>query len=124
MDTDRIIISDLTARCIIGTNEAERTRKQDILINLVLFADLYKAGKSDRLEDSIDYRGLRDDVLSLVENSGFFLVEALAGAIADACLVNTKILTVTVRVEKPGALRHAASVGVEITRGRRDVNDG
>ena len=53
---DRILISDLLVRCIIGVRDEERRDKQDVLINLELSVDLRKAGTSDRLEDSVDYR--------------------------------------------------------------------
>lgn len=36
---DRIIITDLLARCIIGVNEDDRRNKQDVVINLSVYAD-------------------------------------------------------------------------------------
>jgi len=47
-------------------------------------------------------------------------VESLAQAVADICLGNPSIKEASVRVEKPGALRFARSVGVEIVRRRAD----
>ncbi len=117
---DRIIISDLLVRSIIGVREDERKDKQDVLINLSLDVDLRKAGKSDRLEDSVDYRALNKKILHVAEGSTFYLVEALAQAVADICLDNPAVREARVRVEKPGALRFARSVGVEITRQRAD----
>ncbi|MBN1130263.1 MAG: dihydroneopterin aldolase [Chitinispirillaceae bacterium] len=116
---DRIMINDLAARCIIGTNESERTLKQDVLITISLYTDLAKAGKSDRIEDSVDYRTLKKKVLALVENSSFFLVESLAAAIAEICLADPRVVETRVMVEKPGALRYARSAGVEIRREQR-----
>jgi len=116
---DRILVSDLLVRCIIGVRDEERREKQDVLINLSLFADLAKPGKSDRLEDAVDYSAVKKRVLRMVENSQFFLVEALAEAIAEICLEHPAIFRVQVRAEKPSALRFARSVGVEITRERK-----
>jgi FolB domain-containing protein len=116
---DRILISDLLVRCIIGVNEDERREKQDVVINLAISADLSKAGKSDRFEDAVDYRGLKKRIMAMVENSRFYLVEALAEAVAALCLENPAVEQVHVRVEKPLALRFARSVGVEITRGKK-----
>ncbi len=113
---DRIVISDLTVRCILGVNEDERREKQDVLINISLYADLGRAGRSDRFEDAIDYRAVKKAIIGMVENSSYQLVEALAEAIADICLKYSGVLQVKVRVEKPTALRFARSVGVEITR--------
>jgi D-erythro-7,8-dihydroneopterin triphosphate epimerase len=118
--TDRIFINDLGVRCIIGINEEERRKKQDVLINLALSVDLARAGRSDRFEDTVDYRAIKREIVSMVEDSSFFLVEALAEAVADLCLKYPGVLLATVRVEKPGALRFARSAGVEITRPQRD----
>lgn len=117
---DHIIISDLSARCILGVGDEERREKQDVIANIVLFADLREAGLTDRFENALDYRELKKRVLRLIESSNFFLVEALAEAIAAVCLENAKVITAQVRVDKPMALRFARSVGVEITRTRED----
>lgn len=115
---DRIHIYDLLARCILGINEIERREKQDVVINLTVYTDMRKAGKSDRIEDSVDYRALKKRVLAMVESSQFFLEEALAAAIAELCLSQPGVLQVDVHVEKPSALRFARSVAVEISRKR------
>jgi len=115
-DMDRIHICDLLVRCVLGINDGERRDKQDVLINLTVHADLHKAGKSDRVEDTVDYRALKKRVLAMVENSQYFLVEALAEAVAELCLEQGGVRRVDVRVDKPNALRFARSVAVEITR--------
>ncbi len=116
---DRILISDLLVRCIIGVTEDERREKQDVVINIALSTDLGKAGKSDRFEDAVDYRAIKKGVVAMAESSRFYLVEALAEAVAEACLEHPAIAEAQVRVEKPSALRFARSVGVEITRKRK-----
>jgi FolB domain-containing protein len=115
---DKILIKDLTARCIIGVNAEERREKQEVVINLSIFADLRKAGKSDKFEEAVDYRSIKKRLISEVENSSFYLIEALAQRVAEICLENPAIFQVQVTVEKPSALRFARSVGVEITRKR------
>ncbi len=115
---DRIIISDLLVRTIIGINEDERHHKQDVVISISLSADLSKAGRSDRFEDTVDYRDLKKRIMAMTESSRFHLIEALAQAIADICLEHPAVQEAQVRVEKPGALRFARTVGVEITRQR------
>jgi FolB domain-containing protein len=117
---DKIIIKDLLLRGIIGINDWERENQQDILINLTLFADLRRAGQSDRAEDLLNYRTITKAIIAHVEQSSYHTVEALAAAIARICVVDHPADRVIVRVEKPGALRFAASVGVEIERERAD----
>ncbi len=116
---DLILISDLAARCIIGVNEEERREKQDVLINITLYADLSKPCQSDRFEDTVDYRSIKKRVVKMVEESKYFLVEALAEAVAGICLSDPKVVEAKVRVEKPSALRFARTVGVEIVRSRK-----
>lgn len=122
---DRIIINDLAARCIIGVNEEERRQKQEVVINLTVFTDLRRAGRSDRIEDTVDYRQFRNEVLGLVERSRYHLIEALAEAVAEVCLSRPAVQQVQVRVDKPGALLFARTVAVEITRQRaQDTGTG
>lgn len=117
---DRIHIRDLRARCIVGVFPEEREKAQEIIINIILYADLRKAGESDALEDTVDYKEVKQRVLAYVETSACFLVEKLARHIADICLDASGVQEVTVTVDKPGALRFARSVAVEITRKRAE----
>ncbi len=118
MAMDRIEIKDLLLRGIIGIQDWEREKKQDILINITLFGDLRAAGESDDIADTINYRSVTKQVISHVETAERFTVEALAADIAAICLQTPGVERARVRVEKPGALRFARSVGVEIERGR------
>jgi FolB domain-containing protein len=113
---DQIFISDLVARGIIGINDSEREKPQEILINIVLFGDLSQAGKSDDIEDSINYRTVAKKVIAHAESAQRLTVEALAADLARLCLEEPGVQKVRVRVEKPGAVRFSRSVGVEIER--------
>ena len=115
---DQIHIKDLLLRTIIGINEEERRNRQDVLINIVLYADTRAAGASDAIEDAVNYRTITKRVIQMVEASSFNLVEKLVAEIAVICLEDPRVAAVDVRVEKPGALRFARSVGVEIHRER------
>ena len=52
---DKIIISDLLVRGIIGINDWERKRAQDILINVILFSDTHRAAETDSIVDCVNY---------------------------------------------------------------------
>jgi FolB domain-containing protein len=116
--TDQIQIKDLHLRTIIGINDEERRNRQDVLINITLYADTRPAGRSDDITDAVNYRTITKQVIELVEHSSFFLVEKMAAEIAAICLADPRVERTRVRVEKPGALRFARSVGVEIDRAR------
>jgi len=113
---DHLLVKDLLLRCIIGAQDWEREKKQDVLINLVMDTDIRAAAKSDNIADALNYRTVTKAIIAHVEESSYFTVEALATAIARICVVDHHVSRVTVRVEKPGALRFARSVGVEIER--------
>lgn len=115
---DRILIKDLLVRCLVGINEEERREKQDVVINIALWADLRAAGVSDDFDRTVDYRGLKKRVMAAVEASQYRLVEALAERVAAICLEDPRVERARVRVEKPTALRFARSVGVIIDRRR------
>lgn len=120
MKEDRIEIKDLLLRGIIGINDWERENKQDILINIAMTADLQKAGETDNIDDSVNYRTVTKKVVKHIDMNEPFTVETLAADIAKICLDEPGVIRVRVRVEKPGALRFAKSVGVEIERGAED----
>jgi dihydroneopterin aldolase/D-erythro-7,8-dihydroneopterin triphosphate epimerase len=113
---DRIYIRDLKLRCILGIYDEERREKQDVVINITMWGNFSRACESDNLDDTVDYKMVKKKILALVENSDFFLVERLAQAIADICLAPEAIVQAQVTVDKPGALRFAQSVALEITR--------
>ena len=115
---DRIHIKDLLIRCIVGIYPEERREKQDVVINITLYADLSAACRSDRIEDSVNYKAVKKKVIALVEQSSFFLIERLAEGVAALCLEEPRVVRAQVVVEKPGALRFARTVGVEIVRER------
>ena len=117
---DRIHIRDLQCRCIVGINDDERHKIQDITVNIVMHADLHKACESDDIADTIDYKGIKLAVLKMVEESSYFLVERLATEIARVCLEDSRVQRVDVAVDKPGALRFARSVAVEIVRDQQN----
>jgi len=114
---DQVFIKNLNARGIIGINDWERVKKQEIRINIILYTDLQKAGESDIISDSVNYRTVSKKVIAHAESSERFTVEALASDLAKICLAEKGVLRARVRVEKPGAVRFAESVGVEIERG-------
>jgi FolB domain-containing protein len=117
---DKIIIRDLIARGIIGINDWERDKPQEILINLELLVDLRGAGESDSLGDSVSYSTIAKRVQAHAEAAARLTAEALASDLARICLEDPRVSRVLVRVEKPGAVRFTRSVGVEIERGRGD----
>ncbi|MFO7973664.1 MAG: dihydroneopterin aldolase [Candidatus Hydrogenedentota bacterium] len=115
---NKIHIRDLMCRCIVGVYPEERREKQDVIINITMWADYRAACKSDEIADTVDYKSIKKRVIAMVEDSRFNLLERLAQEISDICLENPRVHRVSVTVDKPGALRFARSVAVEIVRER------
>jgi FolB domain-containing protein len=115
---DKIIIKNLLARGIIGVYDWERNRPQNIMINITMFADTHRAAETDSLDDCINYSTMSKKVLAHAESVNRLTVEALANDLAQICLEEQGVQKVIIRVEKPGAVRFAESVGVEIERSR------
>ena len=117
---DRIEIKDLLVRGIVGINEDERRKRQDILLNLTMLTDIRRSGETDDIDLTVNYRTVSKSLIRLVEDSAFYTVEKLATEVARLVLTEHEVSEVTVSVEKPGALRFARSVGLTITRTRKD----
>lgn len=117
---DQIHIKDLLVSGIIGINPDERINKQDILVNATMWADTRSAAVSDDIVDAVNYRTITKEIIAHIEAGEPMLVERLVQEIADICLYDQRVSQVEVTVEKPGALRHARSVGITIVRSRVD----
>ena len=117
---DKIIIKDLLVRGIIGVNDWERNHAQDILINVPLFTDTRRAAETDSITDCVNYSTMSKRLQAHAESAERLTVEALANDLAKICFEDKGVQKVILRVEKPGAVRFAKSVGVEIERNRDD----
>jgi len=120
-ELDRIHITDLSVSGILGINPDERINRQEILVNATLWADIRPASISDNIEDAVNYRTITKRLIAHVERGDPMLVERLVAELAGICFESDdRIAAVEMTVEKPGALRHARSVGITIRRTRRD----
>jgi len=117
---DKVFIKDLLARGIIGIREWEREKEQDILINVTVYTDTIRAAETDSIDDCVDYSALAKKIQEHAETAARLTVEALANDLAKLCLEEKLVWKVVVRVEKPGAVRFAKSVGVEVERKREE----
>lgn len=116
---DELKICDLAIRAIIGLKPSERRKRQSIVINVTMYADLKRACQSDHLDDSIDYSAIKQSIVGIATESKCLLIERLAQLIAEVCLENKFIAAVRVNVRKPGALRLARCTEIEIVRSRK-----
>lgn len=119
--TDRIVLARMEFEGRHGVGDEEREFPQVIEIDVELSLDLSSAGKSDDLEQTINYAEVFKRCRPIVEERSFHLLEAIAEAVAaDLLGAYPRLESVAVRVRKPGVpidgvLEYA---GVEIERTR------
>ena len=114
-----IKIKNLKLRAIVGINSWERHTKQNIIINVMIDYDAALAAKTDRIEDTIDYKTIKKNIIKEVEHSKYFLLEKLTAQILNLVMENKKVRAVTVEIDKPKALRFADSVSVTLHKKRK-----
>ncbi|MGC9453255.1 MAG: dihydroneopterin aldolase [Phycisphaerae bacterium] len=115
----KIRIKNLRLRTIVGVYEWEQKVPQEVVVNVELEFDGQPAAESDDLADSVDYKAIKMRLLEEVQNSRYKLLEKLAAHVLEIVLDNDKVLSATVEVDKPHALRFADSVSV-VCEGRRE----
>jgi 7,8-dihydroneopterin aldolase/epimerase/oxygenase len=86
-----------------GYLQEERILGQWFEVDLRLWLDLATAGKSDRIEDTLDYRGIIADVKEIISTTKFSLVEKLADTIVTTALKDDRVQQVELKLHKPGA---------------------
>ena len=115
-DVNTLYIKDLHTRCIIGVRPEERRKKQDVYISIELRCTQLQGRYTDDLDDTVDYSALSRKILDMTESTSYQLIEALAEAVCRLCLENGQVEEAVVRVNKPGAVPSAKTVGVEIRK--------
>lgn len=114
---DIIYLHDLRVETIIGIHDWERQVKQVVAIDLDMAADVSGAARTDRIEDTLNYKAVAKRLIAYVGESRFQLVETLAERIAEIVLSEFGVSWLRLRLNKPGAVRGARDVGVLIERG-------
>jgi dihydroneopterin aldolase len=116
---DRIQLRGLRVVGTHGVLAEEKSRPQPFEFDLDLSVDLAPAGATDRLSDTVDYGEVAERAAAVVSGRSYELLEALAGAVAEAVLVSDlRITAVSVHLRKlrPPVPLDLGSVGVRITR--------
>jgi len=118
---DRIVLREMAFYAYHGVSPEEQEKGQVFLVDVTVETSLHRAGHSDELSDTLDYRDVYGRVRDVLVGERCRLLEAVAEAVAHRLLEVARVEAVTVRVRKPhvqlgGPLAYAA---VEVTRRRR-----
>jgi 7,8-dihydroneopterin aldolase/epimerase/oxygenase len=117
---DIIQLTGIRCYGFTGYLAEERVLGQWFEVDLRLTLDLATAGKSDRIEDTLDYRGIIADVKEIVSTAKFSLVEKLADTIVTAALKDDRVKQVELKLHKPAAPipDFGGRISIELTRKR------
>lgn len=115
---DKIILSGVRLKCRIGVSGAERSRPQEIIIDLEIDVETRVAAATDDVHDTLNYSEVLDALEEFAAASELRLIETLAERMAERVLKFPRAKGVLLRVRKPAALAHRGvfSAAVEIFR--------
>jgi dihydroneopterin aldolase len=112
---DRIHLSGLRVRGIIGIHPWEREKPQDLVIHATLWRDLENAARSDEIDDTVSYGALSRAIVKHVTTSQPRLLEKLARDLAGIA-IELGATRARIKIDKPWAVENAlASIEIERT---------
>ncbi|MBP3231555.1 MAG: dihydroneopterin aldolase [Anaerovibrio sp.] len=120
---DSISISGMEFYGRHGVLAEENALGQRFVVDIKLYIDLQKAGKTDDLNDTVNYAQVYDCVKRIVEGEPVKLLESLAARIIQSVLNEfSQIEGVKITLHKPGAPIQGIfkDVKVQIKRERKD----
>ena len=109
-----VCIKNLRLSAILGVYDEERHAEREIIVNVRVEYDPSVAIRTDALEDALDYKQIRNRIVSVVSGTRFRLIETLANGIVEELVKDPRILKLRLEVDKPKALRLAESVSVVV----------
>lgn len=118
---DKIHVTGMEFWGYHGVYPEENKLGQRFRVDVILETDLKKAGKTDELNDTVNYAKVYDVCKNIVEGPPCKLIETIAEKLADILLSTFPIVAqCTVKVTKPDPPipGHYQHVAVEIKRGR------
>ncbi|GGI69712.1 dihydroneopterin aldolase [Shewanella gelidii] len=113
---DKVLVRELRIDTVIGVYEWEKKIKQTLLIDLDMAWDNQRAAGGDQYEHALCYETVSNRLIALITEQPIELIETVAEMIATCVLAEFQVPWVKVKVMKPGAVKQAAAVGVEIER--------
>lgn len=120
---DKIHIVGLEVFAYHGVNPEEKRDGQHFVLDVVLECDLKKPGRTDGLNDTVNYAAIRKVISRVMTEQSYDLIERAAARVAEEILkADGKVEQVHVLLKKPEAPINAKFdyVAVEILRERKD----
>lgn len=115
-----IRITNLRLRTFVGFNPEERSKQQDVVINVEIHHTAAAAALQDDVSQALDYKAVSKAIIRHVESGRFLLLEKLTADLLAICTSNPAVTRARVTVDKPHALRFADSVSFTLEFDRKD----
>lgn len=80
---DKISISNLVVRTVIGAHSYEQLITQQLTINLDYSVDINRAAESDLLSDTHDYAAICASIIEFADNARYRLLETFTKKISE-----------------------------------------
>ena len=114
---DTIYIQGLKTQAIIGIYEWDRELRQPLIFDIDMDLPIFNASQSDNIDDTVDYKQVSDEVIELVKQSRYELLESLCEEICRHIFSqHTAVEVIRLKVSKPHAVEETDTVGIKITR--------
>jgi dihydroneopterin aldolase len=114
----KIFVKGLMVEAECGVYAHEKGRRRPLVVDLEVQVGASVRAGSDELAETVDYDTLVSHVRTVAAGEHLHLIETFAEKVCEAVLTDARILSVRLRVEKPGAVPGAACSGVELERTR------
>ncbi len=115
-----VLIKDFFINEIIGIHKHEKINKQKIVFNIVIDVNQNTLPNENSLSSIIDYEQITNKLKILAKNKNYNFLESLAEDSFKKIFEDKRINSVKIKIEKPGAILNAKSVGVEVFKSRND----
>ena len=115
-----VFIKDFIIKEIIGIHEHEKIKKQKIKFNIVLDVNQSSIPDEKNIKSIVDYEKITNKLENLTKSKKYNFLESLAEDSFKEIFEDKRINSVTIKIEKPEAIKNAKSVGVEVFKTRKD----
>ena len=115
-----VFIKDFIIEEIIGIHEHEKIKKQKIKFNIVLDVSQNSLPDEKNIKSIVDYEKITNKLEKLTKKKKYNFLESLAEDSFKEIFEDERINSVTIKVEKPEAIKNAKSVGVEVFKTSKD----
>ena len=115
-----VFIKDFVIEEIIGVHKHEKIKKQKIKFNIVLDVNQSSVPDEKDIKSIVDYEKITKKLENLTRSKKYNFLESLAEDSFKEIFEDKRINSLTIKIEKPEAIKNVESVGVEVFKTRKD----